>query len=191
MNVRYRPGGDPENMSIEAFIPWVELQERRYELVDGVPSVLPWVKRNHNRIAVNIVAALARQIDQAEFEIATGDFAVMTGPATVRYADVMVEAAGGPGGGRMAETPIVLFEILSPSTADDDFGRKATEYLSLKTLKTYVIIDQEKRYAWRWSRDAEGEWPASPDLFDEQDAVVAVPGIGAELRFEDVYRNVR
>lgn len=186
------PTGDaPPKMSVEAFFRWAETRDRKFELVNGVPSLQPWVKRSHSLIAGNVSFALQTQLDRAVYAVHQGDFAVATGPESIRYADVLVEPLGDALDGRLADAAVVLIEILSPSTAHIDFGPKAREYMALPLLTTYLIIDQERRYAWRWSRDAEGDWPGSPDLFDEPDAAVAIPGIGAELRFEDIYRNVR
>lgn len=190
MNIQSRPDDAPPSMSIEAFFRWAERREGRYELVDGVPHLLPWVKRNHNRIAVNIVSALARQIDTDKFEIATGDFAVTTGPQDVRFADVMVETAGGPGDERVSRQPIVLVEILSPSTMHVDFGSKLHEYLALPTLDTYLLIDQDRRHVWQWTRGIDGSWPEEPIRLDAPLSVVSIDAIGAGLSFEEIYRNV-
>jgi Uma2 family endonuclease len=190
VNIQSRPEDIPPKLSIEAFFDWAETRDRRYELVDGVPRLLPWVKRNHNRIAINIVTTLARQIDNAAFEIAIGDFAVTTGPASVRYADVMVEVAGGAGEERTADKAIVLVEILSPSTAHVDFGPKLQEYLSLATLDTYLIIGQDERSAWQWTREADGNWPEKPLRLSDPEAEIVINTVGAKLRFADIYRNI-
>jgi Uma2 family endonuclease len=190
MNVQSRPEDTPPRMSIEAFFQWAQLHDRRYELVDGVPRLLPWVKRNHNRIVVNLVTALARQIDPGAYEIATGDFAVATGPHSIRFADVMVEVAGGSGSDRTTDKAVVLVEILSSSTMHVDFGPKTQEYLALAGLKTYLIIDQEKHRAWQWIRQENGEWPEEPLFLGEQSSEIEMNVIDARLTFSDIYRNV-
>ncbi|BDA84493.1 hypothetical protein Sa4125_20350 [Aureimonas sp. SA4125] len=152
--------------------------------------MLPWVKRNHNRIAVNLVTALARQIDATAYEIATGDFAVTTGSHSVRFADVMVEAAGGPGSARTTHKAVVLVEILPTSTMHVDFGPKTREYLALATLGTCLIIAQETRCAWQWTRQENGDWPEEPLLIDAPDSEISVDVVGARLSFADIYRNV-
>ena len=190
MNIQSKPHHAPLKMSIDAFFRWAETRDRKYELVDGVPRLLPWVKRNHNRIAVNVVTSLARQIDADAFEIAAGDFAVTTGPASIRYADVMVEAAGADGSDRAADKAIVLVEILSPSTMHVEFGRKAQEYLALPSLDTYLILDQDRHGAWQWTRDDERNWPDEPFRLDAPESVIEINKIAAKLSFADIYRNV-
>lgn len=190
MNVQTPHGIPRQAMTIEAFGRWSETQERKYELVDGVPRLQPWVKRNHNRITVNIVLALGRQLDASAFEIATGDFAVPTGPQSVRYADVLIEPGGGPGELRTADQALILVEVLSDSTKDVDFGEKLREYSALPGLDTYLIVSQDSRFVWQWTRGAEGEWPTEPLLIDGDIGVVTLDGVGATLTFDDIYRNV-
>ncbi len=187
MNVQtiHRPAA---KLSVEEFFAWIENKSERYELADGVPLLQPWVKRNHNRIVTNIVGILSRTIDLARFEIATGDFAIPTGPRSIRYADVMVEAAGGSGQERTTETAVLIVEVLSPSTAAQDFGPKQREYANLSTLDTYLIFDQDSRHAWQWTREENGEWPETPKVVE--DGGVEVAKLGVTLPFDEVYRNV-
>ena len=190
MNLLSRPDIPLLPMTIDQFFDWYELQERKYELVDGVPELQPFVKRNHSRVTTNFVAAFLRQIDLARYEIATGDFAVPTGPRSIRFADVMVELAGGDDEGRTTEQPVVLVEVLSPSTRRTTFGRKAQEYLALPSLDTYLIVEQKKRQAWQWTRDERGNWPDQPLVLDAPDAIIAIAAIGFRVGFNEIFRNV-
>jgi Uma2 family endonuclease len=178
----------PGTMSIDEFFDWIDTRQEKYELVDGTPVLQPWVKRNHNRIVVNIVQALGLALDATKFEIATGDFAIPTGPRSIRYADVMVEAVGGSGQARTTETAVLIVEVLSPSTADVDFGPKQREYLNLPTLADYLIVSQDERRIWQWTRGENGEWPKEP-LVTEADAV-ELTALGASLPVQAIYRNV-
>ena len=176
------------SMSKPAFFEWLATKHERYELVGGVPRLLPWVKRNHNRIVVNLVGLLTRALDPARFEVATGDFAIATGPDSIRYADVFVEAAGRSGEAREAESPILIVEVLSPSTTPDDFGAKRQEYLGLPTLDTYLIVAQDSRCVWQWTRGRDGEWPEAALITTEGEVLAGASG--AALPLADVYRNV-
>ena len=41
--------------------------------------------------------------------------------------------------------PIIVIEVLSPSTAAIDHGRKLSGYFSLPSLQHYLILDPERR----------------------------------------------
>ena len=190
MNPLTKPELPPAKMSIEAFFDWSETQERRYELVEGVACMLPWVKRSHSLIASNIAHALQMQINRAAYAIHQGDFAVPAGADSIRFADVLVEPRGGPLDGRTADTALVLVEILSPSTRRVAFGAKTSEYLGLSSLASYLIVDQDRRSAWLWNRAEAGAWPKEAVHITNRDAEVSIPAIGCTLRFDDIYGDV-
>ncbi|WP_161992597.1 Uma2 family endonuclease [Aureimonas leprariae] len=177
-----------KTLSIDEFFDWIETKDEKYELVDGKPVLQPWVKRNHNRIVINIVQSLGQALDGSRFEIATGDFAISTGPRSVRYADVMIEAAGGSGQERTTDTAALIVEVLSPSTADVDFGPKQREYLGLSTLDTYLIVAQDSRCIWQWTRDEAGSWPDKALVVEE--GAVELKALDASLPLDEIYRNV-
>lgn len=191
MNVQSRPIDEPEKMSVEGFFRWADGLDARYELVDGVPRLQPWVRRSHSLIASNIAFALQTQLDRHRHAVHQGDFAVATGPKSIRYADVLVEPRGASLDERTADSAILLIEILSPSTVHVDFGPKAQEYLSLPSLDTYLIVDADRRCVWQWSRDAEGNWPDAPLCMEDENSEVILCAVGARLSFDDIYKDVR
>jgi len=178
----------PTRMSIEEYGRWIERQDRKFELVRGVPKLLPYVKLNHNRIAMNLVNALAAQIDPARFEVAAGDFAVRTGPDSIRYADVMIFPAGKGGQTLSVEDAVLVFEILSKSSIHEDFGDKRHEYQALESLQSYVVLGQDEPQVWLWQRDGEGNWPVDPEQVSE--GAIALDCVGAKLDLPAVYRGV-
>jgi len=191
MNLLTPPEMPPSPMTIDEFFDWTETQERRYELVEGVACMMTMVKRGHSLIAGNIVAALRTQIDLDAYFIHQGDFALPTGPASVRYADVMVERRGGSVEDRATDSAVVLVEILSESTKRVDFGAKAREYMRLPSLECYLIVDQHRREAWLWARDAAGHWPDAALHLTAPDAQFRLEAVACTLGFDDVYRDVR
>ena len=176
MNIQSRP-----TMTVDAFFDWSERQERRYELVDGVPRMLPWVKRNHSTIVSNLDFALQSRLDRALYAVRQGDFAVVTGPGSIRYADVLVEPSGGDGHERTTERAVFIAEVLSESTTHVDFGPKREEYLGLAALDNYLILSQDKPRAWHWTRDPAGEWPTDPVLIASGPIEIATIGVTFDL----------
>jgi Uma2 family endonuclease len=49
--------------------------------------------------------------------------------------------------------PAYIFEVLSPSTARIDRGRKVAEYLAIPSLEAYVVLDPERRSISVYRRD--------------------------------------
>ena len=176
-------------MSIEAFEAWAEGQDGRYELVRGRPVMMNQTTRYHSRITMNIVVGLMTSIDRSQYDVAAGDFALKTGDDTLRLADIMVTPMKGSGQDRLTDEAVLLIEILSPSTASEDFGPKQAEYLALTSLKAYLIVAQDKACAWLWLRGEDG-FPEKPDVIEELNGSFTIPALEISLTLQAIYRGV-
>lgn len=180
----------PSRMSVEEFANWAETRERRYELVRGVPKLVPDVRRDHSKVAGNLLIELGRQIERDRYEMHAGNFAIRTSHDTIRHADVMVEAAGGPFEERQCEAPAAIFEVLSTSTMHEDFGAKKVEYLALPSVQAFVILAQDEPLAWIWLRGEDGGWPEAPEIVSGTGSQIPLPPLGAALSLAAIYRGV-
>ncbi len=176
-------------MSIEAFEAWVLKQDGRYELVRGRPVMMNQTTWNHSGITTNLVAALLKSINRDVFHVAIGDFGLQTGDDTIRLADIMVTPNNKSGKDRRTEDAVLLVEILSPSTANDDFGDKQREYLALSSLQAYLIVAQDKACAWLWMRGEDG-FPAKPDVIEDLNATITIDALGLSLPMTEIYARV-
>lgn len=179
----------PPKMSFDEFMRWGQRQDRKYELVRGVPVMLPYVRRNHSLIAGNVYFALRSRLDGDAYSVHAGDFAIPTGDETMRYADVFVEKAGGAGDARWTENAIVVIEVLSSSTQHNDFGPKREEYLGLKTLDTYLIFPADEPRVWQWTRNEDGAFEIEPIILEDRAATIALGRLGVSIPLADIYKG--
>ena len=56
------------------------------------------------------------------------------------------------------EQPVLVVEVLSPSTAKRDKGEKWLNYQTLPSLKEYVLVSQDSVDVRVFRRDESGEW---------------------------------
>ena len=176
-------------MSIEAFEAWAEGQDGRYELVRGRPVMMNQTTWNHSHITTNLVRVILNALDPNQYHMAIGDFGLQTGEDTIRLADIMVTPNNKSGKDRRTEEAVLLIEILSPSTATDDFGDKQREYLALSSLQAYLIIAQDKACAWLWLRGEDG-FPEKPEVIEDLDATLAIAALDITLTLRAIYRGV-
>jgi Uma2 family endonuclease len=175
-------------MSKAAF--WARLEgiEERCELVGGRIVMMVRISRNHGIIAGNLFAALRGRLDRQAWQV-IAEFGLDTGPDTVRYPDIVVDRIGGGGKDYTATAPMVLAEILSPSTAAIDLGDKAAEYLRLPSLRAYLVLSQDEPKAWAWLR-ADGPLAPGPALFNGTDAVIPIAALQIELPLAEIYAGI-
>ena len=80
--------------------------------------------------------------------------------------------------------PTVLFEVLSPGTAEYDRGGKFENYKLIPTLRHYVLVSTSGRQIEVWTRTPSDEWTLSSSLAG---AVAELPAIAARLSVDELY----
>ena len=84
--------------------------------------------------------------------------------------------------------PVVVFEVLSPSSEGYHRGQKFEFYGALASLREYVIVEQERRRVEVRAREDEGAtWRYT--IYTDIDESVALPSLGLSLPMAGVYRN--
>jgi Uma2 family endonuclease len=181
-----------KRMTPEEFLGWQEQQDRLYELIDGAPILSPKMmtgaSQAHDRIVVNIIAALHGQLRGKPCRPTTDDLAVRIPSGNIRRPDITIEC--GQAGPRelLVSEPRAVFEVLSPSTMSFDRFRKVREYQTVDTLSYILLVDTEAARIDLISRGNDGAWLQSQH--DGLDAVIHLIGVGASLRLADVYEGV-
>jgi Uma2 family endonuclease len=173
-------------MAKPEFLTWVEAHEGRYELAGNRVVMMTGGSRGHAILVRRLAAALEKRLDGDRWTVMTSDFGVDVGPSTVRYPDVVVDVAGGRFKDLTATAPALIAEVVSPSSARDDLGPKADEYLRLPSLSAYLVLAQDEPKAWVWARGA-GGFPPEPRVIQGHDAVIEIASLGIELPLAEIY----
>jgi Uma2 family endonuclease len=176
----------------EAFLRWAEQRKReegKFELSRGrVVCNMIFASSHHSRVIRNLVVELGRLLDPDRFDIGISDFAVQT-PYGIRSPDVVVEHAR-PWKARSTTTPLLMVEVLSPSTADVDFTEKVEEYTAIETLQTYLICSQDEPRAWLWARQADGSWPTASTEMAGREGRITSAVLDIQLTMSAIFRAI-
>jgi len=178
----------PVHLSKRAFLDWVQGREERYELVRGRVVMMVGASRAHGRIVTNLVVALVSQLDPTGWSV-IAEFGIDAGPDVLRYPDVVVDRADGKASDSTAVDPVIIAEVLSPSTSTVDLGDKVAEYLELPSLLAYLVFSQDEPKAWMWVRGEAGFSPA-PIVLAGREATIEVPALGVSLPLSATYAGI-
>jgi Uma2 family endonuclease len=160
--------------------------EGRYEFEDGRIVDMTGGTQRHARLGFEIAFIIGQQLDRAIWSITIADRAVDLG-TSVRYPDVVVEAAATAHPTSLKTlTPVLIVEVLSPSSVDRDLEAKTKEYAELESLEAYIVVDQANPTAWVWQRDAHRHFVRT--VVEGADGVVVIPTLSLVLRLADAYR---
>jgi Uma2 family endonuclease len=133
-------------MTVDEFLAWAEGREGRWELYNGVPYAMPSERVGHVEVKGAVFLALLRAVRKAAVPCH-----VLTDGAGVRISQHVMHSPDAIvyGGPRLPDdalevpNPIVLVEVLSPSTRRFDETVKRDGYFSLPSVQHYLIVDPE------------------------------------------------
>lgn len=83
--------------------------------------------------------------------------------------------------------PIVVVEVLSPSTEAYDRGDKFAHYRQLQSLQEYILVSQDKVRVDHYARHA-AQWILTD--FQALDQQLPLTSIQCELPLQEIYENV-
>jgi Uma2 family endonuclease len=172
-------------MDKPTFLAWVQERDERYELDEGHVVMMTGGTRGRALMIRRLAAALERRLDRTIWSTLTSDFGIDLGPKTVRYPDLVVDVAGGALHDLTATAPVLIAEVISPSSATDDLGDKAAQYLRLTNLAAYLVLAQDEPKAWVWVRGDSG-FPPGPEVIGE-DGAIRILSLQIELPLAELY----
>ena len=137
-----------KQMTVDEFLSWAEGKEGRWELHDGVPVMMSPERVTHNLTKLSVAIGLrdAMRVAGLPCRVFTDGMAIRADARTTYEPDASV--VGGPQAPPDAieiDNPVIVVEVLSPSTAATDHGRKLSGYFSLPSVQHYLILDPDRR----------------------------------------------
>lgn len=179
-----------KKMTVEEFFDWQMLQDKNYELVDGVPvltvKAMTGASDQHDHITVNAIGTLFQQLRGKPCRPKTSDTSVRTFRGT-RRPDITVECGRPNRRDMAADEPRVVIEVLSPSTMRFDSFQKLAEYQQHPSIRVILVVDSEAPQVTMWRRDGE-RW--ATEEFSGLAATISLPEIEADLPLAELYLDV-
>lgn len=175
---------------VDEFLDWVEREEGKYEYDRGTVGMMVKVTQNHAALCARFLFLLTQQADPDLHQVFAEAFAVRVG-RSVRFPDVLMQAAGDNGKSLESANPLVIVEIVSPSSFYLDTVVKRDEYLALPSLQAYIVASQDSASADIWLRQPDGHFPEKPEELVGLEAAIEIPSLGVKLPLGDLYRHLK
>ena len=169
-------------ITVEQFLDIDFGSDRKFELVDGMIRMMTGGSPAHARVASNILVHLGANLRGKGCRAYGSDMGIRVADTNCRYPDVRV-FCGRPATPereeqRVFSDPVVVFEVLSPSTANDDQGTKLAQYRALPSIDTIVFVDPDNELSRVVQRLGPTAW--RDDLF-AQPHDVELPALGLTI----------
>lgn len=146
-------------MTVDEYLAWSDRQSERQrtELINGQIVPMPAERLLHTRVKKHTVSALDRAIEAAGLPCE----ALPEGPTvridrhTAYEPDALVYCGDSVGPASLVvPNPVIIVEVLSPTTAHSDTSAKLIGYFKLPSVAHYLIIDPDARTVTHYSRNS-------------------------------------
>lgn len=161
----------------------------RHEFLDGEIYAMAGGTREHAAICANLTSSLGGQLRGKGCQVHSSDLRIRvleSGLAT--YPDVTVvcrSAEVDPEDRNTIVNPVLLIEVLSPSTAAYDRGEKLGHYRRIPSLREVVLVAYDERLIEVWRREAEDTWVRR----EARSGTLQLTAVPATLSVDEVYRD--
>ncbi|GGD25872.1 Uma2 family endonuclease [Aureimonas glaciei] len=133
-----------DRMTAEDFFAWAEIwgEGERYELVNGLAYRLQSETISHAETKLAVVIALGDAIRMAGVECRAfpEGVSVRVSDRSVREPDALVHCGPYDSDKMFAPNPVVVVEVISPSSVKTDVDRKLIDYFSVPSILHYLIV---------------------------------------------------
>ena len=174
-------------VSPEDYLLGEEGAPQKHEYLNGVVYAMAGGLVQHSRISTNILIGLGKRLVGRRCQPFNSDVLIRVQRGEdlrFYYPDVSVICDPNAPDERFHDHPVVVFEVLSESTARTDRGEKREAYFSISSLRVFALVEVETRAVTMWRRGKKG-WTA--EYFTEADAVLRLQEIECELPLAEIY----
>lgn len=183
-----------DHYTLEEYIELEKDSEERYEFFDGEVFAMAGGSPSHVRISRNVCNRLTQKLEDRDCEAFPSDMRIKVPAAfPYRYPDVSA-VCGDPVfeevlGQQMLVNPILIVEVLSPSTAAYDLVENFRAYQSIESFREYLLISQSHPHVIHYIRQSNGKWLRSE--VEGMDNEVALESLNVALSLREIYRRVK
>lgn len=175
-------------ISVEDYLKGENSSQMRHEYIYGEVFAMSGASDMHNIISGNIFGNLWTHLRNSSCQAFSENMKLKADEQTFYYPDVMVTCDKAPKSAYYREEPILLVEILSPSTERTDRREKLAVYKKISTLQEYLIVSQNKIYVEVHRKNDDENWQS--EIYDEIDSTIELVSIDFSLTLGEIYRRV-
>lgn len=174
--------------TVDEFLAWEERQAERYEFVGGVLRLMSGGTANHDLVGMNIGGALRAALRGGACFVHGSNLKIRSPDRAVMYPDVFVRCGENRGDAQVIDDPVLVVEVLSPSTQRDDLTLKRWAYQAIPTLQAILLVSARSAAIELAEREPDGSWRSRH--YRGLDVAVPLAALGIELPAAEVYMGV-
>lgn len=177
-----------KRLSVDEYLAIERASETKSEFFDGEMFAMAGATANHNLIVTSVGAGLLNAL-RGRCRVYSSDLKVRSPRGLYTYPDISVSCDAPQLEDDHADVllnPVLVVEVLSPSTEAYDRGKKFEHYRTIASLKTYVLVSQDHANVDMFTRQSDGRWL----LTSIQSGELRIPNPECVLRLDDIYDQI-
>lgn len=178
-------------LSYEDYLSIEAEHDQKHEFLDGEVFAMAGGTPTHAALKTSLTGMVWSQLGAGPCRPFDADLKIRvpaTGLATYPDLSVICGPLERDAEDRNAATnPVLLVEVLSPTTAAWDRGEKFAHYQQLPSLRHYLLVSQDRPAIEHFARQADGSWRYTRHLDGD---TLHLPDLGLTLRVSEVYQNL-
>jgi Uma2 family endonuclease len=179
------------NMTVDEYLSFEESSSVRHEYVDGQVFAMSGSTEAHNVICVNLLSRIHSHLRGTGCRAFLADMKVHVKAANCfYYPDIMVTCDPLVPASTFKTNPVLIVEVLSPSTKQIDRREKLVNYRKIDTLRQYILIAQNKMSVENYRKNSDDLWSIDQlGKFDEL-LIDCMPGDHLRIPVQDIYEDL-
>ena len=179
--------------SLQQYFALEKKSQIKHEYFNGEIFAMTGASFNHNQVIVNISSELHQQLKHKSCRPLVNDMRVKVSTTGLyTYPDVVV-FCGKPelekiDGLETLLNPVLIVEVLSPTTANYDKGVKFDFYRAIESFQLYLLVDQTIPHVILYVKQSDGKWLMSETK--DLESKIELPFINCELGLKDIYQGL-
>ncbi len=166
--------------------------EYKSEFVDGHMYAMSGGTLRHSSVAVRLMSELSLQLSGRKCTVFNSDARVRSAKSrSYFYPDISV-VCGEPQTHEDSDdiliNPSLIVEVLSPSTADYDHGKKFAHYREIATLRDYLLVNPDEPLIEQFARQGDGKWLLSE--YRGRECVVHLESLDCDVALARIYADL-
>jgi Uma2 family endonuclease len=176
-------------MTVDEFLDWEDGTDTRYELIGGVVLAMAPPAPAHGRLSANLIEAIGPHLRSRRPCAAYTEAGIVRPDRhdTCYVADIAVTCEPPRAEDRLIRDPILIVEILSPSTARSDLQNKASDYRQISSVQEILLIDSTSIFAEVLRREGE-QWIS--EIVQGPAAILSLRSVPLSIAMSEVYEGV-
>jgi Uma2 family endonuclease len=186
--------------TLEEYRVMEETADIRHEYRNGEIITMPGGSEAHSAIASNLLIYLGFLLRDTDFRLYNSDLRVWIPEYKCgTYTDLMVvdgqpQFNGDACSGKLRTdeilNPLLIVEVLSPSTESYDRGEKFRKYRSISSFCEYLLVSQTEPYVEQYHKldGSSDRWQWQ--VYDHLDRLILLHSLNVEIPLAEIYRRI-